>query len=60
MGKIKQIVIFAKSTLGEALELANNAEGEHGVAEIRIMKGLEPAELPVAWIVLPKKSLDKL
>jgi hypothetical protein len=53
---IKEMVLFAYATKGEALEIANHTVEETVVAEITIMcDGLIIAEKPVAFVVLPAK-----
>ena len=57
--KIQKICIFAYATEGEALEVANNTVEDTGIAEIRIIKGgVQPAEQPVAWIVLRDSVIE--
>ena len=58
--KIQKICIFAYATEGEALEVANNTVEDTGIAEIRIIKGLVPAERPVAWIVLRESVIKQI
>jgi len=58
--KIQKICIFAYATEGEALEVANNTVEDTGIAEIRIVKGLQPAEQPVAWIVLRDSVIEQI
>jgi hypothetical protein len=58
--RIKELVIFAYQTRGAALEVANSAVGvELAVAEIRIVRGgVDPAQVPVAWITISEKALE--
>jgi|HubBroStandDraft_4_1064222.scaffolds.fasta_scaffold06033_2 hypothetical protein len=55
---ISEVGLFAYATKGEALVVANRTVTETVVAEIIIMKGSNPATVPVAWIVLPREIID--
>ena len=52
--KIKEIVVFAYATKGEALEVANSTALPSCVAAVHIMRGLESAPVPVAFMVVPE------
>jgi len=56
---IPTATLFAYATEGEALAVANKVMDKRVmVCEVRIMgAGMQPAEVPVAWVVLPKRAL---
>jgi hypothetical protein len=56
--KIKEIILFAYATKGEALQGANEATEDLCVASIVITRGLKPAEFPVAYVVLRESFVE--
>jgi hypothetical protein len=52
---IREIGLFAYRTKGEALAVANRTVEETVVAEIVIILNDKPAQIPVAFVVLPAK-----
>lgn len=58
MSRIPTATVFGFATEGEALAVANKEIDQNcAVAQIVILRGTMPAELPVAWIVIPSTGL---
>jgi hypothetical protein len=51
--KIQEVTIFGYATKGEALVIANATVEDTCVAAINIMRGFNPAEVDVCYIVIP-------
>jgi len=52
---IKEIVLFAYATRGEALEVANDNPGT-AVAKVHILRGFTPATTAVAYMVVQEDA----
>jgi hypothetical protein len=50
---IQEVATFIFATKEEALALANDMEGDVEVHALYIMRGFEPAEKPVGYLVKP-------
>lgn len=56
---IKEIVLFAYATEGEALVVANNNPGT-AVANVHIIQGMQPAPKAVCYLVVPETYPDSI
>lgn len=56
---IKEIVLFAYASEGEALVVANNNPGT-AVAKVHIISGMQPAPKAVCYLVVPETYPDSV